>query len=74
MYYGSNYGGTPPGDGVIGWNYGSGRVLSLSTLAGQMELGDPNYGRLFGNGVTGTKANRYPNPPRLPCSAWASWA
>jgi hypothetical protein len=36
---------------VIGWNYGSGRVLSLSTLAGQTELGDPNYGSLFSNAV-----------------------
>jgi PEP-CTERM motif len=51
VYYGSDYGGTPPGDGVIGWNYGSGRVLSLSTLAGQNELGDPNYGTLFSNAV-----------------------
>ena len=52
-YYGSNFGGTPPGDsdGVIGWNYGSGRVLSLSTLAGQNELADPNYGTLFSNAV-----------------------
>jgi hypothetical protein len=47
VYYGSSY-----GDGLIGWNYGSGRVLSLSTLAGQTELGDPNYGRLFSNAVT----------------------
>jgi hypothetical protein len=46
VYYGSSY-----GDGVIGWNYGSGRVLSLSTLAGQTELANPNYGRLFSNGV-----------------------
>jgi hypothetical protein len=51
VYYGSSYGGAPPGDGVIGWNYGSGRVLSLSTLAGQTELGDPNYGSLFSNAV-----------------------
>jgi hypothetical protein len=52
VYYGSSYGGTPPGDGVIGWNYGSGRVLSLSTLAGPSELSDPNYGTLFSNAVT----------------------
>jgi PEP-CTERM motif len=51
VYYGSNFVGTPPGDGVIGWNYGSGRVLSLSTLAGPNELADPSYGRLFSNAV-----------------------
>ena len=51
VYYGSDFGGSPPGDGVIGGNYGSGRVLSLSTLAGQMELADPNYGTLFSNAV-----------------------
>lgn len=52
VYFGSNYGGTPPGDGVIGWNYGLGTVLSLSTLAGTTELSDPNYGTLFGNAVS----------------------
>ncbi len=55
VFYGSDYGnngaGTPPGDGVIGWSYGLVRVLSFSTLAGPIELGDPNYGTLFGNGV-----------------------
>ena len=52
VFYGSNYGGTPPGDGVIGWGNGAGRVLSLSTLAGQTELADSNYGTLFSNSVT----------------------
>jgi hypothetical protein len=52
VYYGSDFKVvTPFGDGVIGWNYGSGRVLSLSTLAGQNELADPNYGTLFSNAV-----------------------
>jgi len=51
VYYGSDFGGSPPGDGVIGWNYGLGRVLSLSTLAGLNELADPSYGRLFSNAV-----------------------
>jgi hypothetical protein len=37
---------------VIGWSYGSGRVLSLSTLAGQVELADPNYGLLSSNTAT----------------------
>jgi PEP-CTERM motif len=52
VYYGSSYGGSPPGDGVIGWDYGSGQVLSLSTLAGTTELADPNYGTLFSNAVS----------------------
>jgi hypothetical protein len=51
VYYGSSFGGIPPGDGVIGWHYGSGRVMSFSTLAGQEELADPNYCTLFSNGV-----------------------
>lgn len=44
VYFNSSY-----GSGVIGWKYGSGRVISLSTLAGTTELGDPHYARLFGN-------------------------
>ncbi len=55
VFYGSSYGnngaGTPPGDGVIGWQYGAGRVLSLSTLAGPIELSNAEYGTLFSNGV-----------------------
>jgi PEP-CTERM motif len=54
VYYGSDFEisvGTPLGDGMIGWSYGSGQVLSLSTLAGQNELADPNYGTLFSNAV-----------------------
>lgn len=46
-FYGSSYGA-----GVIGWNYGAGRVMSLSTLAGPIELADPNYGLLFSNAAT----------------------
>lgn len=46
VYYDSSYGA-----GLIGWNYGTGTVLSFSTLAGQAELGNANYGQLFGNAV-----------------------
>jgi PEP-CTERM motif len=60
VFYGSDFGnngaGTPPGDGVIGWTDGLGRVLSLSTLAGPIELTDPNYGTLFSNGVNWVSA------------------
>jgi len=70
VFYGSSFGGTPPGDGVIGWQYGSGRVMSFSTLAAQEELADPNYGTLFSNGVnwvedppTGTQS--VPEPAAL---------
>jgi hypothetical protein len=66
VFYGSSFGGAPPGDGVIGWNYGSGHVLSLSTLAGQTELGDQNYGRLFSNGVSWVEGqSAVPEPSTL---------
>ena len=50
MFYGSS-GGAASGAGLIGWDYGSGKVLSFSTMAGTTELGDPNYAQLFGNAV-----------------------
>src|SRR5207249_3847541 len=37
--------------GLVGWDYGSGRVASFSTLLTDTELGDANYKRLFGNMV-----------------------
>ena len=46
VFYGSSNTGH---DGVIGWNYGSGRVISFSTLITDIELGNPNYERLFVN-------------------------
>ncbi len=65
VYYGSSYGGSPAGDGVIGWDYGSGRVLSLSTLAGTTELADPNYGTLFSNAVNFVDIQSVPEPSTL---------
>jgi hypothetical protein len=50
VFYGSS-GGAASGAGLVGWDFGSGRVLSFSTLAGTTELSDPNYARLFGNAV-----------------------
>jgi len=50
VFYGSS-GGAASGAGLIGWDYGSGKVRSFSTLAGTTELGDPNYAQLFGNAV-----------------------
>jgi len=35
------------GDGVLGWAYQQGRVASLSTVAGSLELNDPNYRRIW---------------------------
>lgn len=46
VFYGSSF---VDGEGVIGWHYGAGRVLSLSTLAGYESLADANYARLISN-------------------------
>jgi len=56
-------------DGLIGWNYGSGRVASFSTLVGPTELSDPNYAQLFNNAVNYAAGI---NPPSAPePSTWA---
>ncbi len=62
------FGGYVPGSGTIGWDYGSGRVLSLSTFSDNTALGDPNYDRLLGNSfnwATGTTSTPITpsNPP-----------
>jgi hypothetical protein len=49
-YYGSDY--SDGAGGVIGWNVGAGRVISFSTVAGPMELGDANYSQLLSNAIT----------------------
>jgi hypothetical protein len=65
VFFGSGgFGGA--GDGVIGWDYGSGRVISLSTLAGQTELSDANYSQLFGNAVNWVEgATAVPEPSSM---------
>ena len=37
--------------GLIGWGHGDGRVISFSTLITDVELGDPDYARLFVNAM-----------------------
>jgi hypothetical protein len=55
--------------GVVGWNFGSGRVLSLSMFSDSGLLADPNYDRLVGNSVrwaTDTTAPRDPGSTNVP--------
>ena len=51
FYSSSNGGGVPGSGGLVGWNFGSGRVISFSTLVGNTELADANYSQLFVNSV-----------------------
>ena len=51
FYSSSNGGGVPGSGGLVGWNFGSGRVISFSTLVGNTELADDNYSQLFVNSV-----------------------
>lgn len=51
----SNGGGTAGADGLVGWNYGLGRVASFSTLLTSYELSNPDYARLLGNTVAWVK-------------------
>ncbi|MBI5375464.1 MAG: Ig-like domain-containing protein [Candidatus Schekmanbacteria bacterium] len=46
-YYSSNSGAA----GVVGWDYGSGRVISFSTLLSDVELSNSDYSTLFVNAV-----------------------
>ncbi|MBA3848681.1 MAG: hypothetical protein C0502_01640 [Opitutus sp.] len=46
-YYASS--GGAGGAGVVGWNYGSGRVLQLSTTIGPGQLGTAAYAKLLSN-------------------------
>jgi len=38
--------------GLVGWSYGSGRVLSFSTVNADAQIADPNFSRLISNSVT----------------------
>jgi para-nitrobenzyl esterase len=40
------------GAGVVGWQFGSGRVIQFSTLLGRQELSDAAYSRLVANAVS----------------------
>jgi len=46
-YYSSNSGAA----GLVGWNYGYGRVISFSTLLSDVELSNSDYSTLFVNAV-----------------------
>ena len=50
VFYDSDY--QAGAAGVIGWRYGSGGVISFSTIIGPMELGNANYSQLLANAVT----------------------
>lgn len=61
------FGGYVPGSGTIGWDYGTGRVLSLSTFSDNIALGDPNYDRLLGNSFNwATRTTSTPTTPSNP--------
>jgi len=48
--------------GLVGWGYGNGRVISFSTLIGEVELTDANYAKLFQNSVNWVTATPVPVP------------
>lgn len=50
-YSSSNGGGVANSGGVIGWNYGNGRVLSFSSLLGNSSMEDSNYSLLVSNSI-----------------------
>lgn len=55
VFYESDYSfGGDLGAGLVGWTYGSGRVLTFSTLLAGVSLDDSNYGRLIHNSVVWT--------------------
>jgi hypothetical protein len=65
----ATFGGEGVMFGVVGWNFGSGRVLSLSMFSDSGLLADPNYDRLVGNSVrwaTDTTAPRDPGSTNVP--------
>jgi hypothetical protein len=43
--------------GLVGWDYGAGRVLNFSTVNGSAQVLDPNFGRLLSNSLTWASAN-----------------
>jgi hypothetical protein len=49
VYYAS---ATSPPGGVIGWNFGIGRVLSFSTCAGELQVQDKDFAKLLSNAMS----------------------
>jgi len=48
VFYSSSNTGTP---GLVGWNFGAGRVISFSTVIGEEELDNSEYTQLLGNSL-----------------------
>ena len=48
VFYSSS---TSEAAGLVGWNFGAGRVISFSTVIGASELESPDYVRLLGNSL-----------------------
>jgi hypothetical protein len=40
------------GSGIVGWPFGNGRTVNISTCVGQLQLGNANFARLFSNALT----------------------
>jgi hypothetical protein len=45
----ATFGGEGVGYGIVGWNYGSGRVLSLSTFSDSVALSNATYDQMLAN-------------------------
>jgi hypothetical protein len=60
IFYDSSY--PTAGSGVIGWDFGAGRVISFSTLIAEEELADANYVQLFSNAVSWSAGVVIPEP------------
>jgi hypothetical protein len=57
------FGGTP-GYGLVGWNYGAGRILGLSTFSDNTALSNATYDRMLANAFDwATRADGSPPPP-----------
>ena len=71
VFFQSNSGGTGyQVAGVVGWNYGAGRVIALSTLLDEVSLQDANYSRLVHNSIVWTKP--IPEPSAGLCALLAT--
>jgi hypothetical protein len=69
----STFGGNGTGYGVVGWNYGQGRVLSISTALDDTSLTNLNFAQLVDNSVNWAAHGSIlppitlgPNPPHEP--------
>ena len=52
FYTTNQFAASPGASGVIGWEYGAGRVVNISTTCGPNQVGDPNFAKLLGNLMT----------------------